>query len=126
MLTRQRVRARVTTWQRRLGLTHWKITVAFAPKERHAALCEVEAAAWDADYLVASLYFDLARVPEGDLDGWVLHELCSHTVWWPIADRALSMAGKNQRLRRIVLRAEEQSAVMLERVLRRAYGLPDG
>ena len=126
MLTRQRVRARVGTWQRRLGLTHWTIRVVFAPKERHAAHCAVEAAEWDADYLEATLYFDLARVPEADLDGWVLHELCTHTVWWPLGDLALSLAGKNRRLRRLVLHAEEQSAVLLERVLRRAYGLPDG
>ena len=117
-------------WIKRLGLDHWKVTVVFAPKEKHAAHCWVDerSSAFSAEYLEAELYFNLAKIeasPDG-LDAYILHELVSHPTFWPLGAVAIKLAGKNKRLQRLVEQAEEQSAVMLERVLLAAFGLRGG
>ena len=126
-LSRQKVRARVAYWQKRLTLNHWKIKVVFAPRENHAAHCWVneKGSAFDADYIEAELYFNLAKIeqsPDG-LDAYIVHELACHPAFWPLGSVAVRMAGKNKRLQRLVEQAEEQSAVMLERILLAAFGL---
>lgn len=130
MLSRQKVRARVAYWQRRLGLSHWKIRVTFEPRERHAAHCWVDeqGSAFSADYIECELYFNLSKVSESPdgLDAFIIHEMVSHPTFWPLGAVAVKLAGKNKRLQRLVEQAEEQSAVMLERVLLAAFGLRGG
>jgi hypothetical protein len=126
VLTRPKVRGRVRHWQHLLGLDHWSIRLKFAPKTPekgdHASV-QIPRADWDADYLEAIIYFDLLRIPERGLDSYILHELAAHPVWWPMSQLAYEWAGNNRRLRAAVRRHEEQSTVMLERVLCRAFGV---
>lgn len=123
MVTPQKARARFRHYQRRLDLTHWDIRLRFRPREPHRAHCLVTRAAWDADYLEGEVFLDLARIAPRYLDGFILHELAGHPIWWPLGQAAETMAGRNQRLLRLVRRAEEQSTTMLERVLCRAFGV---
>lgn len=132
MLTRQKVRSRVALWQRRLYLEHWHIACRFSPKEGHTAHCDVDEkrSAFDIDYLELELYFDLHRKDEGgdlyirpdNLDAYIIHELSSHTALWPLGAFAEAIA-TTKRERKLLTRAEEQTAVMWERILLHAFGL---
>jgi hypothetical protein len=120
MISRQKARGRLRYWQRRLGLTEYKIRVRFdRPAEEHRAHCHL----WDAEYLEGEIYFNLPRIGSlRELDELCLHEL-SHVAFWPIGAIADKMAGKSHKLRRLVLLAEEQSTTRLERILLHAFGL---
>lgn len=117
MLSRQKVRGRVDYWRRRLGLTDYKLRVRFdRPVEKHQA----HAWLWDHTYMEGELFFSLGKIEPKELDALILHEL-SHLVAWPLAACAESMAGRNKRLQRLVEKAEEETAVRMERLLCRAF-----
>lgn len=119
MLSRQKVRGRVRYWQRRLGLTEYKLRVRFdRPAEQHQAHCHL----WDHTYMEGELFFSLARIGPRELDAIILHEL-SHLVAWPLAAAADAIAGRSKRLKRVVLQAEEQTTVRMERLLCRAFSV---
>lgn len=108
-------------------LDHWKITVLFEPREKHAAHCWVDSrgSAFDILYVECEIYLNPAKVPETqpDLDAFILHELAAHPAFWPLGAVAVTMAGSNKRLQRLVEHAEENTAVILERILMAAFGL---
>lgn len=117
--TWQEVLDRVAYWQVELGLRHWDFKVICDPgMEKHVAHCSD----WDGEYLTGTLYFDPDRIPRGELDAFVIHEMCCHPLLWPISAVAERMAGKNKRLVSLVRLAEEQATNTLERVILKLVG----
>lgn len=120
------IRAAVTAWQQRMGLSDWQIDVVVGPIPGGGrASCEAAP-----EYPEMTLHFDPeAMQAKGDtVGGTVPHEM-AHGLPWELAQEALEMCDLLYRddpkaraiAKRRVRRYEERATSLIQRALTAAY-----
>lgn len=98
-------------WKKRFHLQHWKFTVTFGEDaDGSDAACMAQP-----EYRHAHLHFDLSKIPLDETDHYVAHELL-HTLVWPLANAAHSMAGGDKPKEEWVRTEEESLVTALEKL----------
>jgi hypothetical protein len=109
-LSKQLVERRIRWWIPRLQLQAWDITVSLGPIEVDAAECDASP-----EYLNAAIRLDPAKVPDADLEAYVVHELL-HCHTWGLTHAAEVLAGTDPKLLEWVRKEQESLCTALERV----------
>jgi len=115
-VTKTQVTRRLRLWQRRLGLTDWKIEIRFvAPEDGARATAEASP-----EYRECIFEFDPARFPPlEELDDWIVHELC-HMITWELAYLAELFASDEQKVD-VADKAHERLTTDIERMVMRLW-----
>lgn len=109
--TKRQVQARVRFWKKRLRLTDWSLSVEFGKMDDGAdAACSAAP-----EYRHATLHFCLEQIPLADMDHYVCHELL-HTLVWPLANAAHTMAAGDKVKEEWVRNEEEGLVTALEKL----------
>lgn len=117
--TPQRVRARVTHWAKRLGLSDWTVVVTFERDEESGSEAFCIAAP---EYRHVRVNFDVTKWKASeDLDAMVCHELL-HAVVWPLASWAETLTGGDPAKLEVCRREEEGLVTALQQIIRRLDG----
>lgn len=93
---RKRILALVAAWQGPLDLANWTLNVEFDTKMPERAGCVA-----DPEYRVAKFYFNTRRIGPGEIDEFVVHEMC-HTHSWALAVLAGKWAGTDPLRKKVV------------------------
>jgi hypothetical protein len=101
--------ARVRHWQQRLGLSAWTITVQTVTLP-HRADCDAKP-----EYKEALLRFDLKKIPQEEVEAYIVHELM-HCHVWRLAKVGEYLA-KTPTEKMAVEEAEESLTTELERII---------
>ena len=106
----RKARRCIRIWKRRLGLQAWQFTLFFhrLPDSEGKAYCIAEP-----EYRTAKLGFDLERVTDVEIEGFVRHEVL-HCLIWSIAKLALDMADEDKVLIERVRIEEETLTTLLD------------
>jgi hypothetical protein len=113
--TKRQIKAAVKKWQRILGVTEWEVSIAFGKDEEDGASAGCLA---QPEYRMASLTFDLALIPASQVDRFACHEVL-HTLIWPLANAAHSLAKGDPAMEEWVRTEEERLTTALEHILTR-------
>ena len=112
------VRAHIKWWVPRMRLQEWRIKVAFG----HDAETQAEASCSAIPrYHDAQLRFDLAKVPTGEEETYVVHEL-AHLLSWKAWDASVRAAGDNKFAVEQLEEEFEGLTTVLEKLFLTAYG----
>ncbi len=111
----RRVLALVRFYQRWMGLGNWDLKVRFSDKgcgekEEAGAACTASD-----EYLQATLYFDLDRIPAGEEPDFIRHEL-AHCLTWELLRVAEHLAGEDKNAQEMVRAASERCTTLVERM----------
>jgi len=83
-MTAATLRRRVKAWQKKLLLGDWKISTLVGPlDDGGTADCDAKP-----PYREAVLRFDPVKIPDNEIDDFIIHELL-HCWTWPLEQHAL-------------------------------------